>query len=119
MNREGRALRGARILCLGAAFKAGVADLRNSRSVRVMELLEAEGAEVLYADTHIPTLTLGGSERKSVALTDDVLASVDGIAILQPSAAWPIPAILAAGRPVFDAVNATRGHAPAAHLERL
>ena len=119
MNREGRALAGARILCLGAAFKAGVADLRNSRSVRVMELLEAEGAEVLYADTHIPTLTLGGSERKSVALTDDVLASVDGIAILQPSAAWPIPAILAAGRPVFDAVNATRGHAPAAHLERL
>ena len=39
-----------RVLCLGAAFKAGVSDVRNSRAVKVMELLEAAGARVDFAD---------------------------------------------------------------------
>ncbi len=45
-TRLGISLAGANVLCLGAAFKAGVSDVRNSRAVKVMELLQHEGAHV-------------------------------------------------------------------------
>ena len=52
---------GKRVLCLGAAFKAGVSDVRNSRAVRVMELLEDAGAQVDFADPLARVLTLRGT----------------------------------------------------------
>ena len=59
-TRLGIPLAGANVLCLGAAFKAGVSDVRNSRAVKVMELLHDEGAHVRFADPLVTSLTLGG-----------------------------------------------------------
>ena len=53
LNEEGRALRGSRILCLGAAFKPGVSDMRNSRAVRIIELLLQSGADVQIGRAHV------------------------------------------------------------------
>ncbi|MEZ5231508.1 MAG: nucleotide sugar dehydrogenase [Acidimicrobiales bacterium] len=50
LNDEGKSLRGARVLCLGAAFKPNVSDMRNSRAVRIIELLHDSGADVRYHD---------------------------------------------------------------------
>lgn len=109
MNRLGRALTGARVLCLGAAFKAGVSDVRNSRAIRVMELLEEAGAQVEYADPLVPTLTLRGSERKSFPLDDAALAQFDLAVVLVDGAGWPLDELDEAAIPVFDAVNAGGG----------
>jgi UDP-N-acetyl-D-glucosamine dehydrogenase len=106
MNRHGRILNGAKVLCLGAAFKPGVSDVRNSRAIRVMELLEAEGAQVEYADSHVPALTLAGTERKSFPLADAPGAGFDVAVVLVGGSDWPLDALDEAGVPVFDAVNA-------------
>ncbi|NBX13157.1 MAG: hypothetical protein EBR06_04965, partial [Acidimicrobiia bacterium] len=39
LNERSISLRGAKVLCLGAAFKSGVSDVRNSRAIHVMEVL--------------------------------------------------------------------------------
>ncbi len=43
-DRQGVPLAGARVLCLGVAFKPGVSDTRNSRAIRVIELLLQAGS---------------------------------------------------------------------------
>jgi UDP-N-acetyl-D-glucosamine dehydrogenase len=105
-TRIGVPLTGARVLCLGAAFKAGVSDVRNSRAVRVMELLAAEGADVAFADPLVTELVLGGEERKAVPLPDLALDAYDLVVVLVRNPAWPAADVLASGVPTFDAVNA-------------
>jgi UDP-N-acetyl-D-glucosamine dehydrogenase len=117
-TRLGRSLGGSRVLCLGAAFKAGVSDVRNSRAVRVMELLHDVGAHVDFCDPLVPALTLRGTERKAVSLDSARFGDYDLIVVLVRNPAWPVAAVLAAGVPTFDAVNALGAHTGALH-ERL
>jgi UDP-N-acetyl-D-glucosamine dehydrogenase len=106
LNRRGQALRGAKILALGVAFKEGVSDTRNSRAVQVIELLEAEGAIVEYADPMVPAITISGRERQSVDIDVVDVSSYDAVVVLVKHLAWPIGEWLESGARIFDAVNA-------------
>ena len=82
VDRSGRAFSGSRILILGVAYKKNVDDMRESPSLKLIELIEARGARVDYHDPHIPALpptrrhgTLAG--RRSVDLTSSALAAYD------------------------------------------
>ena len=63
LNDHGKALSGARVLCYGASFKPKVSDMRNSRAVRVIELLAETGAEVRYHDPRVDSIELGHEGR--------------------------------------------------------
>lgn len=117
MNERGRALKGARVLCLGAAFKPGVSDIRNSRALRVIELLLDGGADVDYIDSHVPALTLRGIDYKSFPICDAPSAGFDLAIVLVGGTDWPLDELDAAGVPVFDAVNSGGGKGQ--HRERL
>jgi UDP-N-acetyl-D-glucosamine dehydrogenase len=54
LNRAGRAVRGARVLVLGVAYKKNVDDLRESPAVEIMDRLRRLGARVDYSDPHVP-----------------------------------------------------------------
>jgi UDP-N-acetyl-D-glucosamine dehydrogenase len=56
LNDAGKAVRGARILILGLAYKANVDDDRESPSYRLMEKLEHMGALVSFNDPCIPVV---------------------------------------------------------------
>jgi UDP-N-acetyl-D-glucosamine dehydrogenase len=56
LNEQGLALRGARILLLGLAYKANVDDDRESPSYVLIEKLEAKGATVAYNDPYVPVI---------------------------------------------------------------
>jgi UDP-N-acetyl-D-glucosamine dehydrogenase len=117
-TRLGITLAGARVLCLGAAFKAGVSDVRNSRAVRVMELLQQEGADIAFADPLVTSLRIGGVEHAAVTLAGIDYSSYDLIVVLVRNPAWDVDAILASGTPTFDAVNALGAPSAGTH-ERL
>ncbi len=69
MAADGRPLAGARIIVIGASYKAGVRDLRESPAVPIIEGLIRDGAEVSYYDPLIPVLDLpGGRQLHSVAV---------------------------------------------------
>jgi UDP-N-acetyl-D-glucosamine dehydrogenase len=56
LNDEGKALKGAKILVLGLAYKANVDDCRESPTFILMEKLEAKGAVVEYHDSYLPVV---------------------------------------------------------------
>src|SRR5438445_1884328 len=56
LNDAGVSLRGAKVLVLGAAFKRDIDDARESAAIRVMEILNAEGAVVEYHDPFVPSV---------------------------------------------------------------
>jgi len=56
LNQAGKATRDARILVLGVAYKAGVADTRESPGLKLIRLLRGRGADVAYHDPHVPEL---------------------------------------------------------------
>ena len=116
LNARSVSLRGAKILCLGAAFKRGVSDVRNSRAIHVMELLRASGATVSYCDPHVPSVRVAGETLMS--LTQDAVASTDAdlVAVLV-AGEWPLAQLATRNVAVFDAVNA--GGQPVASRERL
>ena len=60
LNSRRLALNGSRVLVLGVAYKANVNDTRESPALRIIDLLEREGAHVAYADPHVAQLSTRG-----------------------------------------------------------
>ena len=58
----GKSLKGSRILVLGVAYKADLADMRESPAVKLIELLENAGADVSYHDPFVPAFAERGVE---------------------------------------------------------
>jgi UDP-N-acetyl-D-glucosamine dehydrogenase len=54
LNERSRALRGAKVLLIGIAYKPDIADIRESPAAEIIELLWHSGAEVAYHDPHVP-----------------------------------------------------------------
>ncbi len=77
-------LAGSKILILGVTYKPNVADLRESASLRLIELLLDEGARVAYHDPYVPTLPATRKYRfqmASVELTPENVAGYDAVLI--------------------------------------
>ncbi len=56
LNEHGKALKGARVLILGLAYKKNIDDLRESPSIRLIELFREKGAQVSYHDPYCPKM---------------------------------------------------------------
>ena len=117
LNRDGKALEGRRVLCLGASYKAGVPDTRNSRTVRVIELLTQGGAEVEYFDFLVPSIELMGRTQKSVVLDADADA-YDLVVSLVPHRASDLEPFIERGVAIFDAAGTLAGRS-GANIEHL
>ena len=63
-----KSVAGARILVLGVAYKADIADWRESPAVKVIALLQNAGASVAYHDPHVPSFAADGVALESVPL---------------------------------------------------
>ena len=82
LNGAGRAVRGARVLVLGVAYKRDIDDIRESPALDIIRLLEQQGAEVTYHDPHVPFLREDGREYRSVALTRGALEAADCVMVV-------------------------------------
>ena len=107
----GRGLAGARILLLGLAYKKNVDDMRESPSLKLIELLEKRGAHVDYHDPYIPVVppTREHSElqgRRSVPLDSATLAGYDGVLISTDHDDVDYAAVVAHAKLVVDTRNA-------------
>ncbi len=85
LNDHGKAVKGAKVLILGVAYKRDVDDLRESPALRIIELLSERGAAVAYHDPYVPELPrtrkydLGLS---SVALTEATVDDHDVVVVV-------------------------------------
>ena len=112
LNDRGRAMKGSRVLVLGAAYKRDVDDPRESPAFELMERLQAWGAEVAYNDPHIPELPAmrrHSIRLRSTPLTPESLAGFDCVLICTDHSAYDWPFIVRHAQLVVDTRNATRG----------
>jgi UDP-N-acetyl-D-glucosamine dehydrogenase len=56
LNQQGKAVKGAKIAVLGVAYKPGVGDIRESPALKIIDRLQALGAEIAYHDPYVPEL---------------------------------------------------------------
>jgi UDP-N-acetyl-D-glucosamine dehydrogenase len=82
LNGVQKPVSGSSVVILGVAYKGGVGDLRESPALKVMELLAGQGARIAYHDPFVPSLAEHGFDLKSEALTDELLAGADIVAVV-------------------------------------
>ncbi len=109
LNGQGRALHGARVLVVGAAFKPDVSDTRESPALDVIGLLREKGAEVSYYDPHVPAVDQDGWGLVSVADPVQAASAADCVVIVTNHSAVDHHQIAAASKLIFDTRNALRG----------
>jgi UDP-N-acetyl-D-glucosamine dehydrogenase len=56
LNDQGKAVRGSKIAVFGVAYKPGVGDIRESPALKILDRLQALGAEIAYHDPYVPEL---------------------------------------------------------------
>ncbi|WBB99652.1 MULTISPECIES: nucleotide sugar dehydrogenase [unclassified Solwaraspora] len=81
MNRRSRALRGARVLLIGLAYKRNSGDCRESPAVRVAELLHLAGAQLHVVDPHLRPEQMPAFVQ-AVPLTVDQVEAADAVVVL-------------------------------------
>ena len=109
LNDQRKAMRGAKILVLGLAYKPNVDDKRESPSYTLIEKLTAMGAKVAYNDPYIPRTPRQREhhlDMVSQELTPRVLAAQDAVLIATNHACYDYPFIVKHSRLVIDTRNA-------------
>jgi len=110
LNDRKKALQGARVLVLGVAYKKDIDDLRESPSLRIIELLRKAGAEVSYHDPYFPFVGRGRKydlNMKCAPLQN--LNQYDCVLIATDHSDYDYRRIVEDSRLVVDTRNATRG----------
>jgi len=112
LNSHEKSVKGSKILLLGVAYKKDVDDLRESPSLKLLELLTARGAVLDYNDPYFPALHkmrhYDFSNMKSVELSPERLASYDCVLIATDHTSYDYDAIVRNSKLVVDTRNATR-----------
>jgi UDP-N-acetyl-D-glucosamine dehydrogenase len=109
-RRLGRPLSGSRVLIIGLAYKRNIDDLRESPSLKLIELLQARGATADYHDPYIASIPstrehaeLAG--RTSVPLASADLAAYDAVLIATDHDGIDYGALVAGAKLVVDTRN--------------
>ena len=82
LNAQGRAVKGAKILVLGVAYKRDIDDIRESPALDIIRLLEAQGAHVSYHDPHVAVFRQDDVDLASLPLTRDTIAAADCVVVV-------------------------------------
>jgi len=119
--RAGKALSRSRVLVLGLAYKKNVADIRESPSLRLIEIIEERGGRADYHDPFVaeipPTREYQALKgRRSVALTPDAIAGYDAVLVatdhdqVDYAALSKSAALIVDTRNVFNRLGLSAGH---------
>jgi UDP-N-acetyl-D-glucosamine dehydrogenase len=112
LNEQKKSLKGSQVLLLGIAYKKDVDDLRESPSLKLLELLSDRGATLDYNDPFFPALFkmrhYDFSNMRSVDLTPEKIASYDCVLIATDHSSYDYEALVRDAKLVIDTRNATR-----------
>jgi UDP-N-acetyl-D-glucosamine dehydrogenase len=88
LNGNERSVKGSQILILGVAYKKDIDDMRESPALSVIDLLRAQGANVVYHDDFVPEVTFDhaytigdGEPLYNQELTDNLIKNSDCVVI--------------------------------------
>ena len=111
LNMHEKSIKGSRILILGAAYKKDIDDMRESPTLKLIEILESRGAEVDYNDPHIPVMPKVRKyafDMNSVELTSENLKQYDAVVVSTAHSAYDYDFIVEHARLIVDTRNALK-----------
>jgi UDP-N-acetyl-D-glucosamine dehydrogenase len=109
-HRQKRSISGSRILILGVAYKKNVDDMRESPSLRLIELIEERGGEVDFHDPFIPVIPVTREHarlagRRSVDLSSQTVKTYHAVLIATDHDTVDYPALVSNAELVIDTRN--------------
>lgn len=110
LNRQKKALNGARVLVLGVAYKKDIDDLRESPALTIIELLQKQGASVSYHDPYFPFVGQGRHYHLQMKRAElNHFGEYDCVLIVTDHSDYDYARIVRESQLVVDTRNATRG----------
>ncbi|MDA8100050.1 MAG: nucleotide sugar dehydrogenase [Nitrospiraceae bacterium] len=109
LNARGKSIKGAKILILGIAYKKNVDDMRESPSMKLIELYRERDAVVDYSDPYIPSipkLRKYNYDMKSIPLTPESIKSYDAVVVATDHKDFDYPLIRQHASLIVDTRNA-------------
>jgi UDP-N-acetyl-D-glucosamine dehydrogenase len=111
-------LKGSKILIVGVAYKRNTDDVRESPALEIIQLLEAEGAEVSFTDPYVHSLHENGRRQASTPLDERSISGADCVLVVTDHSAVDYAMIARHANIVVDTRNAL-GALPGKHIVRL
>jgi UDP-N-acetyl-D-glucosamine dehydrogenase len=112
LNEHAKPVRGSRVAILGVSYKAAVGDLRESPALKIIRMLQEQGAVLSYHDEYVPELVEFGMSNQPL---DEVLEDCDAAVIVTAHPDVDIPTVLERAPLVVD----FRGVTPRVGAENL
>jgi UDP-N-acetyl-D-glucosamine dehydrogenase len=112
LNDKGLSIKDAKILILGLAYKKDVGDMRESPSLKLIDLFHEKGAKVDYNDpfiAEIPKMRQYNFRMKSVPLTEEMLKNYDCVVIATNHSYYDYHFVVENSKIIVDTRNATAG----------
>ena len=106
LNDEGVALRGANIVLLGISYKKDIDDVRESPSLKLVELLMQHGANITTSDSNVESFRVAGQVLKPVELTDEIMENADLVILATDHSTFDYQNIANKSKVIFDTRNA-------------
>lgn len=108
LNNKGKSILGANVLILGLAYKKDIDDIRESPSLKLIELLMNRGSNVDYNDPYTPKIPKTRKytfTKESVALDAETLAHYDCVLIATDHSVYDPAFILHHSQLIVDTRN--------------
>lgn len=120
LNEHGKAMKGARVLVLGVAYKQDIDDYRESPALRVIARLKEREADVSYFDPWVPECGYKGETFKSIPeLSADAIASADIVLVTCAHTNVDYGYVQQNAKAILDTKNAMKLISPRDNIEVL
>jgi UDP-N-acetyl-D-glucosamine dehydrogenase len=112
LNDKNKSINSSKILVLGLAYKKDVDDVRESPSLKLIELLKQKGACVDYNDPYIPKthrMRMYDLKMESVTIAKGTLKKYDCVVIATDHSCYDYEFIVNNSQLIVDTRNAAHG----------
>jgi UDP-N-acetyl-D-glucosamine dehydrogenase len=109
LNKFKKPLNGSKVLILGASYKKDIDDMRESPSLKLIEIFSDRGAAVNYSDSYVPKLPKTrryNYEMESVELTSETVSKYDLIILSTDHSNFNYKMIAENAKLIIDTRNA-------------
>ena len=120
LNRFKKALNGSKVLVLGVAYKQDIDDYRESPALKVIEILERQGAEVTYYDPWVAEYRYKGRTVQGLSeLTKEILDGSDLVLVTSAHSNVDYGFVQQHAKAIFDTKNVMKAIENRTNIEVL
>lgn len=120
LNRNKKAINGAKILILGVAYKQDIDDYRESPAIRVIEELEKVGADVDYYDPRVTQYKENGKTVDGLEeISPSIISSYDLVIVTTAHSNVDYEMVQKNAKAVFDTKNVMKDIVDRSNVELL